>query len=329
MNFDVIIGNPPYQLVDGGFGASATPIYHKFVEQAIAIEPRFLCMVIPSRWFSGGKGLDGFRSSMLKSKHLRSIVDYVVEKDAFPGINLNGGVNYFVWDRDYVGHCAVTTVERGGSAGVPVSRALDEYDVFIRRNEALPILRKIRRLSEPTFERRVSSHKPFGLRSYFFGAVAPTKLKPIKLHSSGGETWVGREEIPVKPEWIDMWKVLVAKATDGNEIYPLPIWDRRGPVVARPNEACTETYLVAAIAKDHQEAQRITAYMRTKFFRFLVSLRKATQNNSADIFAFVPDLPMESDWSDELLYKRYGLTSEETTFIDNMIRSMEPAAAQS
>lgn len=123
MNFDVVIGNPPYQLDDGGFGASATPIYHKFVEQAIAIEPRFLCMVIPSRWFVGGKGLDAFRGNMLNSKHLRAIVDFIVEKDAFPGINLNGGVNYFLWEHDYVGDCAVTTIERGGVAGEPVLRS--------------------------------------------------------------------------------------------------------------------------------------------------------------------------------------------------------------
>jgi hypothetical protein len=323
MNFDVVIGNPPYQLDDGGFGASATPIYHKFVEQAIAIEPRFLCMVIPSRWFVGGKGLDNFRSSMLNSKHLRSIVDYIVEKDAFPGINLNGGVNYFLWEHDYVGDCAVTTIERGGVVGEVVLRSLSEYDVFIRRNEALPILRKIRKLGEPTFERHVSPRKPFGLPTNFFGAKASSKSKDIKLHSSGGETWVARAEILAKAEWIDEWKVLVGRATDGNESYPLPIWDKRGPFTAGPGEACSETYLVAAVANSHGEASRISTYMRTKFFRFLVSLRKVTQDNKADVFAFVPDLPMDREWTDALLYKRYGITKAEIAFIDSMIRSMD------
>ena len=325
MNFDVIIGNPPYQLADGGQGASASPIYHKFVEQAIALQPRFLCMVIPSRWFASGKGLDRFRNMMLTSKRLRTIIDYVVEKDAFPGINLNGGVHYFLWDRDYSGDCAVTTIERGGLASLPVSRALNEFDVFIRRNEALPILRKVRKRAEQTFERKVSSTKPFGLRSFFFGADVPTKQKAIKLHSSGRETWVSRAEILAKPEWIDEWKVLVAKASDGNENYPLPIWDKRGPFVAGPGEACTETYLVAALAKDEPEANRITAFMRTKFFRFLVSLRKITQSNSADVFAFVPDLSMNQIWTDELLDARYNLTKEEVSYIDTMIRPMSEA----
>ncbi len=323
MNFDVIIGNPPYQLSDGGFGSSATPIYHKFVEQAIAIEPRFVCMVIPSRWFASGKGLDGFRSTMLNSKHLRTLVDFVVEKDAFPGINLNGGVNYFVWDREYNGDCEVTTIERGGISGTPIYRALDEFDIFIRRNSALPILRKIRAKGEQTFEHRVSATKPFGLRSFFFGAAAPTKLRGIKLHSSGKETWVSRDEILPKREWVDEWKVLVGKATDGNEVYPLPVWDRRGPFVAGPGEACTETYLVAAVAKDEAQAGRFVQYMRTKFFRFLVSLRKITQSNAADIFSFVPDLPMDRNWTDEELYEKYNLTIEEIAFINTMIRTNE------
>ena len=323
MNFDVIVGNPPYQMDDGGFGSSATPIYHKFVEQAVNIEPRLLCMVIPSRWFAGGKGLDAFRNAMLSSKHLRSIVDFVVEKDAFPGINLNGGVHYFLWDRDYVGDCEVTTIEHGGRAGAPVLRALDEYDVFIRRNEALPILRKVRSKAELTFDQRVSSRKPFGMPSNYFGAREKSQAKPIKLHSTGGETWISRAEVLSKANWIDEWKVLIGKATDGNETYPLPIWDVRGPFIAGPEEVCSETYLVASVASNQIEARRIVAYMRTKFFRFLVSLRKITHNNKADVFAFVPDLPMDREWTDELLYKKYGITLEEVAFIDSMIRSMD------
>ena len=323
MNFDVVIGNPPYQLADGGHGSSATPIYHKFVEQAIAIQPRFVCMVIPSRWFASGKGLDGFRRDMLTSKHLRSIVDYVVEKDAFPGINLNGGVNYFVWDRDYSGDCDVTTIESGGNKGQTVKRALDEFDIFIRRNAALPILRKIQTRKERTFDHRVSSTKPFGLRSFFFGADAPTSLKSIKLYSSGKETWVSSGEILSKSEWINKWKVLVGKATDGNEKYPLPIWDKRGPFVAKPGEACTETYLVASVYDSKKESENTVSYLRTRFVRFLVSLRKITQSNSADVFSFVPDLAMDVLWTDEMLYQRYKLSSTEIAFIESMVREWD------
>ena len=323
MQFDVIIGNPPYQLSDESDSASASPIYQKFVEQAMALEPRFLTMVTPSRWFVGGKGLDEFRSRMLADRRLRSMVDFIVDKDAFPNININGGVNYFLWDRDYVGDCAITTVERGGGAGPPVNRSLSEFSVFIRRNQAVSIIRKVLAKGEPTFDSHVSARKPFGLPTTFFGADNEAKAKSIKLHSSGRVTWVARSEIPVRSEWIDKWKVFVGRATDGNENYPLPIWDQRGPFVAGPGEACSETYLVAAVVASKVEAQRVVDYMRTTFFRFLVSLRKITQDNKAEVFAFVPDVPMNKSWTDEALRQRYELSDDEDAFINSLIRKME------
>ena len=323
MQFDVIIGNPPYQLSDESDSASASPIYQKFIEQAMKLEPRFLTMVTPSRWFVGGKGLDEFRSRMLAERRLRSMVDFIVDKDAFPNININGGVNYFLWDRGYVGDCAITTVERGGIAEPPVNRPLNEFSVFIRRNQAVSIIRKVMAKGEPTFDSHVSSRKPFGLGTFFYGATDESKAKPIKLHSSGKVTWVARSEIPVRAEWIDKWKVLVGRATDGNENYPLPIWDRRGPFVAGPGEACSETYLVAAVVSSEVEALWVVDYMRTTFFRFLVSLRKITQDNKAEVFAFVPDVPMNKSWTDEALRQRYELSDDEEVFMNSMIRKME------
>ena len=323
MQFDVIIGNPPYQLADASGSASASPIYHKFVEQALALDPRFLTMVTPSRWFVGGKGLDDFRNRMLADTRLRTIIDYIVDRDAFPGINVNGGVNYFLWDKEHTGDCAITTVERGGVSGPPVHRSLWEFDVFIRRNEAVSILRKVREKAEPTFDRKVSSRKPFGLPTNFFGAENPSKSKNIKVHCSGKVTWVSRSEIPSKTEWIDEWKVLVGRATDGNENYPLPIWDQRGPFVAGPGEACSETYLVAAVVPSQAHAKRLVSYMTTSVFRFLVSLRKITQDNKAEVFAFVPDLTMETEWTDEKLRSRYELTQDQVAFMGSIIREME------
>jgi len=323
MQFDVIIGNPPYQLSDASDSASASPIYQKFIQQAMALEPRFLSMITPSRWFVGGKGLDDFRSQMLGEKRLRSMVDFIVDRDAFPNININGGVSYFLWERDYNGDCAITTVERGGKAGPSIQRSLSEFDIFIRRNQAVSILRKVREKGESTFDKGVSSRKPFGLPTNFFGAATQSRSKSIKLHSSGKVTWASRSEIPAKAEWIDSWKVLVGRATDGNENFPLPIWDQRGPFVAGPGEACTETYLVAAIVASEVKATRVVSYMRTSFFRFLVSLRKITQDNKADVFAFVPKIEMQRIWTDELLFERYGLNSEEVAFINSMIRKMD------
>jgi len=323
MQFDVIIGNPPYQLSDASDSASASPIYNKFVDQAIALEPRIVSMVTPSRWFVGGKGLDDFRERMLSDRRMRVLVDYIVDKDAFPKINLNGGISYFVWDRNYLGPCSVTTIERGGIASEPVSRALNEFDVFIRRSEATTILRKVLVYKDKSFAERVYPRKPFGLPTNFFGQASQTKNATIKLHCSGKVTWVKRDQIPARTELIEKWKVLIGRATDGNENYPLPIWDKRGPFVVGPEEACTETYLVAAVSENEQTAKRIAAYMATKFFRFLVSLRKITQDNKAEVFGFVPDLPMTRNWTDEALAKRYDLSREDIAFIDNMIRDVE------
>jgi site-specific DNA-methyltransferase (adenine-specific) len=323
MQFDVIIGNPPYQLQDASGSASATPIYQKFIGQAIALEPKFLSMVTPSRWFAGGKGLDDFRADRLSENHMKVLVDFIVDKDAFPKINVNGGVNYFLWAKDYTGPCSVTTIEQGGVASPTEQRYLGEFDVFIRRNMAVSILRKVRAKEEEAFDKRVSSRKPFGLPTTFFGASNRSLERSIRLYSSGKITWISRDELLTNKNWCESWKVLIPRASDGNENYPLPIWDQRGPFVAGPSEACTETYLVAFLAADYEQAVLVRNYMRTKFFRFLVSLRKITQDNKADIFSFVPDIGSGVEWTDSQLYSKYGITDEEQFFIDTMIRTVE------
>jgi|AntAceMinimDraft_6_1070360.scaffolds.fasta_scaffold10640_2 site-specific DNA-methyltransferase (adenine-specific) len=323
MRFDVIIGNPPYQLSDGGASASARPIYQQFIEQAMNLDPRYLVMVTPSRWFAGGKGLDAFRKRMLADKRIRIIVDYVQEKDAFPNVNINGGVNYFLWDRDHVGDCEVTTVAPGGKRGATLTRPLGNFDIFIRRNEALPILKHVMEKHENSFSERVSSRKPFGLPPDFHGVSRKTAKRDIKFYGSGKISWVSLDDLEVNAGWVKKWKVLIPRATDGNENYPLPIWDHAGPFIAGPGEACSETYLVASLAKSKTEAQFIVNYMRTKFFRFMISLRKSTQDNKASIFAFVPDLPYDHDWTDAELFKRYALSKDDVVFVESMIREMK------
>jgi site-specific DNA-methyltransferase (adenine-specific) len=326
MQFDVIIGNPPYQLGQSGgesVGSFAMPIYQDFVEAAKAVEPRYVVMVTPSRWFTGGRGLDRFRRDMLSSRRVRALVDFPNAADVFPGVNLNGGASYFLWDREYDGDCAVTTVGSDGLRGGTVSRALDEFDIFVRRNEAVPILRKVQAKGEPPFSSRVSTVQPFGVRTRFHGVEFPSKSHPIKFYGSGKVTWVSLSDLRQNVEWVDKWKVLVAAATDGNENYPLPIWDQRGPFVAGPGEACSETYLVAATTGTEGEARNFVAYMNTRFFRFLVSLRKVAQHNKWENFEFVPDLPMNRAWTDDQLYARYGITDDEAKFIEMMIRDVD------
>ncbi len=322
MQFDVIIGNPPYQLDTGGSGRQATPIYHLFVEQAKKLDPRYLSLVIPARWFAGGMGLGAFRKEMLSDTRLREIVDFVIDKDAFPNVNVNGGICYFLWARDKRGVCKVTTVAPGGHWGQSVERPLDEFDIFVRFNEAVPILRKVLAAKEGSFALRISTIDPFGLPTKFHGAASKSTTKSVKLHGSGKISWVGSSELAKNTAWVNKWKVLVGSATDGNEKYPLPIWDEVGPFIAGPGEACSWTYLVASLAKNKTEAGHIVEYMRTKFFRFLVSLRKMTQHNKAENFLFVPDLPMDRSWTDKDLYKKFKLTKDEVSFIEKIIRSM-------
>lgn len=324
MQFDVIIGNPPYQLDDGGHNNSATPIYHLFVEQAIALDPRYLCMVTPSRWFAGGRGLDKFRERMLSDGHISRITDYPKLYDGFPGVKIRGGISYFLWDRDYHGPATIQTMWDGKPLGDPVNRRLDQFDVFVRLNEAVPILEKVLAKSEPVLSDRVSSQKPFGLRTFFHGATTPAGLAdPVKLYGSQRVSWIERSAILQNNEWIDTWKVLVSRVQGTSAAVERIFLGK--PIVSGPGEACTETYVVAGHFSDQTQAQRYATYLRTRFVRFLVSLRKSTQDAARGVYSFVPDVPLDRDWNDVQLYRRYKLTADEVAFIESQVADHDDA----
>lgn len=324
MQFDVIIGNPPYQLGDGGGGggASATPIYNKFVESALSLEPRYVSMITPSRWFSGGKGLDEFRDRMLRDGRFIKLVDFPQLYDVFPGVKIRGGVSYWLWGRDHKGGCEVVTMMGTEVIGEPAVRKLNAYDVLVRRNEAVRILDKVtgfrnQNQSEPSLGDQVSARKPFGLTNQRGKPTKQGLKKPILVYGNQQTSFMERSAITSNVDWIDKWKVLLVKAhgTSGRDDVTI----LGEPVVAAPGSACTETYLVIGVCKSESEAKNLAAYMRTRFVRFLVSLRKITQNITRDSYRFVPQLPMNRVWTDKDLFERYGITSKQIAFIESLI----------
>lgn len=327
MQFDVVIGNPPYQLEDGGYGASASPIYHLFVEAALGLDPRYAVFITPSRWMVGGKGLDQYRKRMLADRRLRRIVDFPKLYEAFPGVKIRGGVSYFLWARDYDGPCEIETIIDGKPAGPAVARDLNEFDVLVRRNEAVPILRKVRAKGEPTLDKKVSSRKPFGLPTNFRGQASPEGMSdPVRLFENQRETWIDRSSIPSNQNLIEKWKVLMTRVQGTSSSIERRFLSK--PTLAPPGSACTETYLIAGSFHEESEALNLASYLRTRFVRFLVSLRKVTQDATRDVYAFVPDLPLDEEWTDEKLYRRYGLTEEEIAFIESQVVAFDDSAGE-
>lgn len=320
MKFDVIIGNPPYQLSDGGAQASATPLYDQFVEQAKKLNPRYLCMIIPSRWFAGGKGLDGFRKTMLNDTRIKVLVDYENANDCFPGVDIAGGVCYFLWVRDYKGLCKVES--HRGDKVKSSQRKLNEFDSFIRDEEGLAIIRKVQTKKENVMSSIVTSRKPFGLAT----TIRPQDSGDIILRWQNGEGPYHRSEITTGIEMIDKWKVITSYA--GYDHAGNPGADGKRRVLSKidilsPGTICTETYLVIGAFETKEEALNLMRYMKTLFFRYLMSVFMVSHHITKDSYRLVPQQDFSHPWTDEMLYEKYGLTDEEIAFIESMIRPME------
>lgn len=306
----------------GGIGTSATPIYQRFVEQAIKLGPRYLSMIIPARWYSGGKGLDEFRDTILHDDRLRHIVDIPEAIDCFPGVQIKGGVCYFLWDRDNAGNVKVMTSRKGEIVSEMERPLLEEgCATFIRYNEAISILRKVQSFGESSFGENVSARKPFGLDSDFseFKKQKSDKFN-IKLYRYGEDGYVSKEQVLRNHETIKKIKVIISKAGSGSDTFPHQILGV--PIIAEPNSICTETYLILGVFDSYEQATNLVSYVSTRFFRFMVSLIKNTQNAPRGVYAFVPTQDYTKKWTDKNLYKKYSITDHEIKFIESLIRPM-------
>jgi site-specific DNA-methyltransferase (adenine-specific) len=323
MTFDVIIGNPPYQLDDGGNSASAKPIYHLFVEQAKKLNPRYLCMIIPARWYTGGKGLDSFRDSMLSDTHIRYLYDYVNSKDCFPGLSVGGGICYFLWDRDNVGMCNYTTSNNGIIS--TQQRRLNEFPVFVRYNEAVNIIHKVLNFRENKLSNILSSRNPFGIPTSARGDQQRKSLE-YELISSQGSGFISKNQIVNNIEAAEKFNVMITRVM--SEHAGEPDKDGKFNVIATlkilpPKVVCTDSYIIGGLFNTVDEANNLLCYLRTKFVRFLLLQAAASINLSKSTYQFVPLQDFSEPWTDEKLYKKYNLSEEEIAFIESMIRPME------
>lgn len=332
MKFDVIISNPPYQLSDGGNAASAIPIYHKFIQQAKKLSPRFLTMIVPSRWFSGGRGLDAFRDEMLHDDRIRIIHDYPDASELFPGVEIKGGVCYFLWVRDERGNCSVYNHERNECRSMQTRPLLESgMETFIRYNEQISVYHKVRKYNETSFSDIVSANDPYGFdvrEENSYKRIKPQySLKPfnnsVKFYYNGwrndGIGYIDPSFIRKGTDWINTYRLFVPRVWGAGD--PHSDWVK--PFIVEPNSCSTETYLTIGPFNDVGIAENVISYMNTKFFHFMVFLIKNTQQAMKKVYSFVPLQDFSRPWTDADLYAKYALTDEEIAFIESMIRPMD------
>lgn len=328
MKFDVIIGNPPYQMQvnEAGKGLGAVPLYQKFVDEALKSNPSALTMIIPARWFSGGVGLDEFREKMLNDDRIQTVVDFIDSNYCFPNVDINGGICYFLWNKSYKGLCKFTSVNKNGRK--LYSRKLNEHKIFIRRNEAVSIINKVTNVTD-TFlsnDGGCSPQTPFGFLSTFRGTSIKTNSDDCEIVSSKGWGFVERNKVEKGKNNIDLYKTMISKLSCEHAGNP----DKNGMYrvlsrmeILKPNQICNQSYLIICPTTSKAQTENIYHYLRTKFVRFLILQTLSGMNISINNFQFVPWLNFNEVWTDDKLYRKYSLTQEEIDFIESIIKPME------
>lgn len=312
-----IIGNPPYQVLDGGNAASAVPVYNRFVGLAKSLNPQYLSMIIPAKWYNGGKGLEAFRKEMLSDKHIALLFDYIDGHDCFPTVDIAGGICYFLRDLGHNGLCKVITQQQGER--IITQRELDTDDVFIRHTKAITILEKIKKSTSSFLT--IYPRKPFGLPTN----VKPTPSGNIKLRYNGGIGAFQSDRVVVNADLIGKWKVITSRLT----VEHAGKADKSGQKriistleILEPDTVCAETYLLLGTFDTKNEALNFYNYIKTRFVRCLISMITATQQLSRANFRFVPIQDFTKPWTDAELYAKYNLTTDEIDYIERTTKAM-------
>ena len=320
MKFDAVVGNPPYQLMDGGNNASAVPIYQAFVEQAISVQPSFISMIVPSRWFAGGRGLDKFREMMMNNTQIRKMRDFSESKYVFPTADISGGICYFLVDMNYDGPCEFTNIDSG--IVTQENRYLNEFSIVVRSNRAIDILHKVLGKNEDLLSKYVSSMKPFGLRTY----EEPDETGKLILRWNKGKGPVEESRITAGQQFINKWKVISSRVFYEHAGQP----DKNGQYrvlsileILKPQEVCTETYIIINAYEDKTHAENLYKYLKTKLARFLILQACSSIMVTKASYIFVPVQDFSLEWTDQMLYEKYELTQEEIEFVETTIKPME------
>ena len=332
MTIDAIIGNPPYQVLDGGAQASASPVYHLFINAAIQLKAHYVTMIMPARWYAGGRGLDEFRASMLQDRHIKRLDDFTNPETVFPGTNIRGGICYFLRDRSYDNTDSLVNIVSHTPDNATLSKLrpmrIENVDTFVRDSEAIEILNKVRNKCSNFMDEYISPLRPFGFRGYFvndinFRSSADSLLHPIVCYGKGKQIgYVERDLIQVHKEWIDEWKVIMPRANNiGTELPD----DNLNAFIGKPKTICTESYLVIGGGKGLSQLQcsNLCSYLRTKFARFMHRLAKSSQDATSKTFSFVPLVDFNRAMDDKNLYAYFELTEQEMSYIDNAIKPMD------
>lgn len=277
-------------------------------------------MIIPSRWFAGGKGLDDFRDDILRDPHLRKIVDYFDAQECFPGVDISGGVCYFLWNRDFTGDCEVVSHLNGKTSKMIRPLLEESNDSFVRFNQAIPILRKVKAFKEQSFSDIVSSRKPFGIDTKITMSTKPLSSL-VKIYAYPEDGYIEKSKILSNKSYLDKYKVFISYAYGERGSFPYLVIGK--PFIGEPGSCCTETYLLIGTYENIMQAENVISYMQTRFFRFLVLLKKNTQHATKNVYQFVPLQDFSRRWSDQELFEKYEFSDDEIRFIESMIRPMD------